>query len=988
MSYTIKSLPAVSESDFLRLQNIFLDAVDAESKTWFSARQEEPEFMSDLACVWLGSEFVFEWCRRQPQWLRALFEKSPQGGLLVDCQPDFEGFSLEIDQLLSDVDSEEGLMRVLRLFRQRQMLRIIWRDITRRAATLETTAALTALADVCVRQAVDFLYPRLCAEFGTPCGESGVAQSFLVLGMGKLGAFELNLSSDIDLIFAYDESGETVFPDGAKKSRNIPNRDFFTRLGQKLITVIDKPTAEGFVFRVDMRLRPYGDSGALALNYDAMEQYYQQQGRDWERYAMIKARLICGDGKQAAPLLDMLRRFTFRRYLDFSAIAALRDLKRQIEREMAKRGMNDNIKLGWGGIREIEFIVQSFQLIHGGRDRDLQPAPVVPMLAQLCKKGFMSSEDVACLQDAYFFLRDTEHLLQAWRDEQTQLLPRDETHKQRLAWLLGFTGWDEFHARLQVHRENVQRIFSAIIAPSPEESATGQEGKWQQLWEGSADQESGVLDLQNAGFQNAAPMQSLLQAWRTDKSLMALPTDGRDRLNRFMPLLLKELSAYPEPDLVFSRLLPLLRAVLRRSAYLVLLIENHQAFKQLVLLVDASSWIAEQLAAAPVLLDELIDPRNLYRDIAPSREDLYDLLRQQMRHIPEDDLEAQMEMLRHFKRAHSLRAAACEVTGRLPLMKVSDYLTFMAEVILEYVLQLAWKPLVQKHGMPRREDGSLCAPGFIIVGYGKLGGLELGHGSDLDLVFIHDADGGETAADAAAGQVAIDNSIFFVRLGQKIIHILNTRTVNGILYEVDMRLRPSGNSGLLVASLKSFEHYQEKNAWTWEHQALVRTRVVAGCPQLAKKFEAVRAQVLGRQRDAGKLVCDVVEMRNKMRQQLDKSDATHFDLKQGAGGIVDLEFLVQYAVLAWSHTHPDLLTWTDNIRILEQLDASGLLPPGQAEQLMEAYRVLRGRGHRCVLLGLPASLPASELLAERALIQHVWQQVLGADYGVSVRPTP
>jgi [glutamine synthetase] adenylyltransferase / [glutamine synthetase]-adenylyl-L-tyrosine phosphorylase len=983
MNYALKPLPESLESDFLRQQQIFLETLDAENRAWFLARQAEPEFMSGLACVWLGSEFVFEWCRRQPQWLRALFEKSPDGDLLVDCQPDFIGFSLELGRLLSDVDSEEGLMRVLRLFRQRQMLWIIWRDITRRAVTLETTAALTSLADVCVRQAVDFLYPRLCVEFGTPCSESGVAQSFLVLGMGKLGAFELNLSSDIDLIFAYDESGETVFPDSAKRSRSIPNRDFFTRLGQKLITVIDKPTAEGFVFRVDMRLRPYGDSGALALNYDAMEQYYQQQGRDWERYAMIKARLICGDQKQAAPLLDMLRHFTFRRYLDFSAIAALRDLKRQIEREMAKRGMNDNIKLGWGGIREIEFIVQSFQLVHGGRDRDLQPAPVVPMLAQLDKKGFMSSEDVECLREAYFFLRDTEHLLQAWRDEQTQLLPRDETHKQRLAWLLGFTGWDDFHAGLQAHRENVQRIFSAVIAPSPEESVIGQDGKWQQLWEGSSDQESEVMDLQNAGFQNAVPMQSLLQSWRTDKSLVILPTDGRERLNRFMPLLLKELSAYPEPDLVFSRLLPLLRAVLRRSAYLVLLIENHQAFKQLVLLVDASSWIAEQLAAAPVLLDELIDPRNLYRDISPSREELHGLLRQQMLHIPEDDLEAQMEMLRHFKRAHSLRAAACEVTGRLPLMKVSDYLTFMAEVILDYVLQMAWKTLVQKHGMPRREDGSLCDPGFIIVGYGKLGGLELGHGSDLDLVFIHDAGSGETVADTAAGQIAIENSVFFARLGQKIIHILNTRTVNGILYEVDMRLRPSGNSGLLVASLKSFERYQEKDAWTWEHQALVRTRVVAGCPQLAEKFEAVRAQVLGRQRDTGKLAHDVVEMRNKMRQQLDKSDAAHFDLKQGVGGIVDLEFLVQYAVLAWSNLHPNLLAWTDNIRILEQLAASGLLQAGQAEKLMEAYRVLRGRGHRRTLLGEPTLLGAEELLPEREIIVEAWQLIFGLHDGVS-----
>lgn len=962
--------PVEEEGEFLRLQEIFLDKIDADFKIWFSEKQKDSVFISDLRCVWLGSQFAFDWCCRQPQWLQMPF----------DCQPTDKNLSLELEGLLVAVSGEDELMRVLRLFRQRYMLQIIWRDITRRAATLETTAALTALADVCVRHSVNFLYPRLCAELGTPCGESGEPQSMLILGMGKLGAFELNLSSDIDLIFAYDESGETVFSEVSTR-RSILNRDFFTRLGQKLIAVIDKSTAEGFVFRVDMRLRPYGDSGALALNYDAMEQYYQQQGRDWERYAMIKARLIYGDEKQAAPLMDMLRRFTFRRYLDFSAIAALRDLKRQIEREMAKRGMNDNIKLGWGGIREIEFIVQSFQLVHGGRDRDLQPAPVVPMLEQLETKGFMPSDDATLLRNAYFFLRDTEHLLQAWRDEQTQTLPRDEKQQRRLAWLMGFPDWNEFQQALKCHRENVQRIFAVVIAPPPEEKNAEQDSQWQRLWEGAGDDESTRSELQHAGFQNIELLQPLLTAWRTDKLLIGLPTEGRERLNRFMPLLLKELSNSLQPDVVFARLLPLLRAVLRRSAYLVLLIENSHAFKQLGLLVAASSWIAEQLAAAPVLLDELIDPRNLYRDNAPSREELHDLLRQQMLRIPEDDLEAQMEALRHFKRSHGLRAAACEVTGRLPLMKVSDYLTFMAEVILAYVLQMAWRPLVQKHGLPQREDGSICDPGFVIVAYGKLGGLELGHGSDLDLVFIHDADGGETAADVTFEQTAIENSIFFARLGQKIIHILNARTINGILYEVDMRLRPSGNSGLLVASLKSFECYQTKNAWTWEHQALVRTRVVAGCPQLAEKFADVRAQVLGAQRDIEKLRHDVIEMRNKMREQLDRSDATHFDLKQGAGGIVDLEFIVQFAVLAWSHEHANLMQWTDNIRILEQLVVSKLISAEQAEQLMEAYRVLRGRGHRRTLLGEATLLGANELLVERELIQQAWKKFLSKPEG-------
>jgi glutamate-ammonia-ligase adenylyltransferase len=969
--HLISPLPADWQDDFSRMLDSFRDALTSEQLSRFNALLTDNACKASLAQVWLGSQYAFSWSCREPDWLLQLI--SGHG----EKQPDHNTLHTTLLVLLNDVADETALLHCLRRFRQKTMLWIIWRDFTRRATTLETTAALSALADVCIQQAVEFHYPRLCMEAGTPCNEQGVPQTLLVLAMGKLGAHELNLSSDIDLIFSYNDSGETLF-NGQRAPRSVSNRDFFQRLGQRLITALDKKTADGFVFRVDMRLRPYGDSGALALNYDAMEQYYQQQGRDWERYAMIKARLVCGDPQQASPLLDMLRRFTFRRYLDFSAIAALRDLKRQIERDVAKKGMQDNIKLGWGGIREIEFIVQSFQLIHGGRDRDLQPAPVIPMIEQLTHKGCLTDEDAAQLRGAYFFLRDVEHLIQGWNDEQTQMLPKDLLRQARMAWLMGFETTPDFDAALRTHREHIQRIFAAVIAPAPDELAKQEDTGWQSLWEQQAEPEVMIEQLTASGLPEADHLQPLLQAWRDDKILLTLPNEGRERLSRFMPLLLKELAACETPAVTFERLLPLLRAVLRRSAYLVLLIENPQALKQLVLLVEASSWIAEQLAAAPVLLDELIDPRNLYRDIAPSRELLRELLLAQVQHIPEDDLESQMEALRHFKRSHSLRAAACEITGRLSLMKVSDYLTFMAEVILDYVLTLCWRTLLEKHGQPQREDGTRCNPGFIIVGYGKLGGIELGHGSDLDLVFIHNAGSGNTATDKA-GQTPIENGMFFTRLGQKIIHVLNTRTVNGILYEVDMRLRPSGNSGLLVATLNSFERYQDKDAWTWEHQALVRTRVVAGCPELAHAFASVRANILSRTRDISKLKQDVVEMRQKMRAQLDTSDSTHFDLKQGEGGIVDLEFLVQYAVLAWSHTHADLLTWSDNIRILEQMVVAGLLPAADASSLMEAYRRLRAQGHRCVLLGLPGKLPDTGLSAERNTIHQVWQRMLGPE---------
>lgn len=965
-----KNIPEWLQTEFERKQEQFVNVLNDEQCAQFSALQSDVVFVQELTAVFLGSEFFFESSLRHPDRFFALFFDDG-AGRLVDQQPDYASLAQSMAEFLLQAQSEDELMHVLRVFRQRQMMRIIWRDITRRAETLATTAALTVLADVCIQTAVDFLYQRACVEWGTPIGaQSGESQSLLVLGMGKLGAFELNLSSDIDLIFAYDESGETQ-----GKPRSISNRDFFTKLGQKVIQVLDKKTTDGFVFRVDMRLRPYGDSGALVLNYDAMEQYYQQQGRDWERYAMIKARLICGDPKQAAPLLDMLRRFTFRRYLDFSSIDALRDLKRQIEREVAKKGMADNVKLGAGGIREVEFIVQMFQLIHGGRDSDLQPSPVINMLEQLGSKGFLSVEEVAVLREAYLFLRNVEHLLQAWRDEQTQSLPKELQQQIRLAWLLGFSSYEEFYAALQVHRTHVQRIFKAVIAP-PAERAVAENDAWTLLWDAVED-DLNAEEWLAAGFSNLV-LQKKVYAWKNDKVLLGLHTESRARLNRFMPLLLKALSALENPAVVFDRLLPLLKAVLRRSSYLVLLLENPQALKQLVLLVRSSTWIAEQLAEWPVLLDELIDIRNLYRDIAPSREDLSSLLRQHMLRIPEDDLEAQMEALRQFKLAHSLRAAACEVTGRLQLMKVSDYLTFMAETILDFVLRLAWRLLVEKHGVPYLDVNIASDLGFIVIGYGKLGGLELGHGSDLDLVFIHAGSSGETQADTSIGQTAIENGIFFTRLGQRIIHILGTRMMNGILYEVDMRLRPSGNSGLLVASLNSFERYQEKDAWTWEHQALTRTRVVAGDALLAKHFSDVRGKVLGRERDIEQLRRDVVEMREKMRAQLDKSDAQHFDLKHGVGGIVDLEFIVQFSVLASGYKHPNLLIWPDNIRILEQMAISALMTNEQAEALMEAYRRLRARGHRRTLLGEPTLIGVDELLPERETVREAWHSILGA----------
>lgn len=874
--------------------------------------------------------------------------------------------------------SDDELGRQLRRQRARQQVRIIWRDLTRQADLVQTCRDLSDMADASIDEAYKWLYRRHCDQFGTPMGRrSGQAQQMVILGMGKLGAVELNLSSDIDLIFAYPEGGET---EGVK--RPLDNQEFFIRLGQRLIKALDPVTVDGFVFRVDMRLRPYGSSGALVLSFNALEQYYQDQGRDWERYAMIKARVVAGDQQAGAQLLDMLRPFVYRRYLDFSAIEALRTMKQLIQQEVRRKGMAENIKLGAGGIREVEFIAQAFQLIHGGRDLSLQQRPLLKVLATLEGQGYLPPAVVAELREGYEFLRYTEHAIQAIADRQTQMLPDGELDQARIAYMLGFADWAAFHERLMHWRGRVDWHFRQVIAdPDEEEGEEGEVvvgGEWLPLWEDAQDEDAACRQLQDAGFSDAAKALRQLAGLRASPQLRAMQRLGRERLDAFIPRLLAQAVEHDNPDLVLERVLPLVEAVARRSAYLVLLTENPGALRRLLTLCAASPWIAEQIARYPLLLDELLNEGRLFNP--PLAPELVAELRERLTRIPEDDLEQQMEALRHFKLAHSLRVAASEIVGSLPLMKVSDYLTWLAEAILEEVFMLAWRQTVARHGMPQRADGSPCDPGFIIVGYGKVGGIELGHGSDLDLVFIHD---GDPSAETD-GAKPIDGAQFFTRLGQRIIHLLTTQTNSGQLYEVDMRLRPSGAAGLLVSSLNAFGRYQETEAWTWEHQALVRARVLVGCKALGRAFEGVRAQVLGCERDLGTLRAEVSDMRAKMRDNLgtratlagtgpNAFDAgAPFDIKQDAGGIVDIEFMVQYAALAWSRDYPGLLEYTDNIRILERLEQVGLLPANDASLLREAYKAYRSAAHRQALQKQAGVIAGDQFVAQRREVLRIW----------------
>jgi len=925
-----------------------------------------------LTRVVASSNYVLEQLVNKPKLLMELLDSGDLG-----CVYGEEDYANKLAALIADVEDEALLEQQLRLFRAREMTRLIWRDCNRLSDTQQTIKELSALADACIDESLKKLYQSMCARWGIPYSkqtdtQASEAQHMVVLGMGKLGAGELNLSSDIDLMFCYPENGETQ---GAKKS--IDNQDFFIRLGKKLIRVLDAPTVDGFVFRVDMRLRPFGSVSPLACSFTAMENYYQQHGREWERYAMIKARVVSGNSASAQQLMRDLRPFVYRKYIDYSAFESLRDMKAMINSEVRRKGLTNNVKLGAGGIREIEFIAQAFQLIRGGRDQRLQQRSLLKILPLLNETVGMPQAVVDQLQSAYLFLRDTEHAIQAIDDRQTQELPGDQEGVLRVAFSLGFDSVETFIAQLELHKRLVNRHFSQLLAQDGGASAPSADADWLLLWELKFSPSEAEQLCAEKGFKDTRQAAKLIIDMAESKAVRMLQPVSLDRLKQVVPKLLAQICVQDNSDQTLARVLTMLAAILRRSAYLVLLVENPDALKQLVKLCSASSWFAQTLTKQPVLLDELITPQTLYKP--PNKEQLQAELNQQMLRIPEDDEEQLMESLRYFKHAHVLRVAASDITGTLPLMKVSDYLTWLAEVILQRVLDIAWDRLVAKHGQPCDSNGEEQGREFIVVAYGKMGGIELSYGSDLDLVFLHASDDNAYTN----GLKSIANSVFFTRLGQRVIHILNTFTASGQLYEIDMRLRPAGNSGMLVSSLTAFERYQLKDAWTWEHQALVRSRVVCGSNSLEQDFNKVRSNVLQIDRDVAVLKVDVCKMREKMRDHLgSKSDQKQqFNIKQDRGGMVDIEFMVQYLSLRYGRKHPEIIQFTDNIRILQSLGRVGILSDEECGKLMDAYIVYRSAGHRQSMQELTATLSeADNVKVSRAAVESIWHKCF-RDFG-------
>ncbi|TBT26436.1 bifunctional [glutamate--ammonia ligase]-adenylyl-L-tyrosine phosphorylase/[glutamate--ammonia-ligase] adenylyltransferase [Vibrio parahaemolyticus] len=875
-----------------------------------------------------------------------------------------QAYRTRLAALLAECPDEMSGHRVLRQFRNREMVYIAWKDFLHAWTLEESLRHLSQLAEAMIFETYQWQYKICCAEWGTPTNAEGEAQPMLIIGMGKLGGGELNFSSDIDLIFTYPENGETQ---GARRS--IANAQFFTRLGQRIIKALDQQTFDGFCYRVDMRLRPFGESGPLVMSYAALEDYYQEQGRDWERYAMIKARVMgCEMYPQYQELRKMLRPFVFRRYIDFSAIQSLRRMKSMISSEVRRRGLTNNIKLGAGGIREIEFIAQVFQLIRGGREPSLRNRGLLETLNGIEDLALLTPQEVSNLEAAYKYLRQLENLLQAMADKQTQTLPDCDIERLKLATAMQLESWELLIEQTQQHMNKVHQVFETLIGDDEEDEGSTIARHFHELWDMANKQD--VLELileQDIQVEEPAIFSKAIINFKADLAKKTLGPRGREVLNRLMPKVFDAVFAHPDAQFGLSRVLHLLHNICTRTTYLELLDEHPAALVQLVRLCTASPMISEQLSRYPILLDELIDPQQLYNPIPLDsyRTELRDFLAR----IPEDDMEQQMEALRQFKQICILRIAAADIAGVLPVMKVSDHLTYLAEAIVEAVVSQAWLQVSEKYGEPthvKDREGK----GFAVIGYGKVGGWELGYNSDLDIVFMHDC----PVNIYTDGKKEIDGRQFYLRLAQRIIHIFSTRTASGILYEVDTRLRPSGASGLLVSPTDAFDDYQHQDAWTWEHQALVRARMIYGDEPLAIAFHNTRHDVLCKPRDEQTLKKEVVEMREKMRDHLGGKKSGRFMIKQDVGGITDIEFLAQYLVLNYSHEKPKLTRWCDNVRIYETLIAQGVMEEDQAMQLIRAYTTMRNEIHHRNLLNLDADVVEDKFVAEREWVKQAWNQ--------------
>jgi glutamate-ammonia-ligase adenylyltransferase len=868
-------------------------------------------------------------------------------------------------------DDEEALARRLRRLRRRVLLALAARDIGGLADLAEVVGTVTALAELAVREALRVHARALAQRHGVPLAPDGTPQDLLVVAMGKGGGGELNVSSDLDLVFVYDEDGETA-PHGAfaEAPRPITCHEFFERLGKRLIAALSEATADGFVFRVDMRLRPHGAAGPLALSSAMLEEYLLREGRDWERFAWLKGRVISAPvfagaeafERQRGALEALLRPFVFRKYLDFSAIASLRDLHEQIRAQTRVKSArraggvdehDDNVKLGRGGIREIEFIAQTLQVIRGGRDARLRDRATLPTLAALGELGLLPAARSQRLAEHYVFLRRLEHALQYVDDAQTHQLPRDEAALANVAVMLGIDSAAALRARFGAVTEEVAAAFDAVFltasADEPQAAAaTSIEEK-----------------LRAAGVEDVAACAARVRGLLESRRVRAANENSRTGIERLLMQALARLPGLPRgiaAEEVLARLGRLLEAIAGRGTYVALLAQYPHAFERVLRLLAASRWATDYLVARPILLDELLDERLTDLDNASPVD--FDAYAAELRaHLDQlgDDVEARMNLVRDEHHAQVFRLLVADLDGRLTVERLADHLSLLADTTLAAVLREAWRQSPRRH---------VETPRFAILGYGKLGGKELGYASDLDLVFVYDDDAPEAAPN-------------YIALARRIVLWLTTMTSSGVLFEVDLRLRPDGDKGLLVAPIDGLERYERREggtgAWTWEHQALTRARFVAGDAAIGERFERLRNEVLSAPRDREKLAADVLAMRRRMLEGHPNRSGL-FDLKHERGGMVDVEFMVQFLVLAHAHSQPRLLGNLGNIALLRIGAELGLIDAALAAKVGDAYRRFRKLQHELRLNGAEfARVAPDTVAAEAAAVRALWRAVFDTD---------
>lgn len=876
-------------------------------------------------------------------------------GSVLDRDPEF------IERLRADdgsdwpvpplpADDSKAWPRLLRQYRKQQSARIIWRDVLGMDTLPETMQRISNLADVCMQAGLAAIQADFELRHGVVRDAQGHRIDPVIFGLGKLGGGELNFSSDVDLVIGFEEHGESDGP------RPLAAETYFTRLCQQWIKLLDEVTVDGFCHRVDMRLRPYGNSGRLVWSFAAMELYFQSEGRDWERYAWQKARVVAGDVAAGARFLNTLRPFVYRRYLDFTALDGVREMKASIQAEVARNDRQSDIKRGPGGIREIEFLVQALQLIRGGRDASLRTPSLLKALDALVAAGELTAENADQLRELYRFLRVLENRIQMLRDEQTHDVPAAASDRERVAIGLGYANWDALQADLDVVRTAVQQEFNALLAPRKAQAVAG---SLQDYWRALPDHGDGAV-LQSLGYADALAADTALRDLLRGPGVRQLSPTARARFDRVMQVMVEDAGRADAPLVTLKRLISLLQAILRRSAYIALLDEQPAALKRLVQVVGESALMAERVSLHPLLLDELLDTRAAGSGMQLQAVELaIDEI------VFDGDPDLPLRQLNEIRQTASFRAALAFRDGRIDAHTAARQLADLAQLCLMAVFRWVRTEMQDAHG-------ALPGAEFAAIGYGSLGARELNFGSDLDLVFLYDA-----PADAVStGPRPLDAARYFARLAQKLVAYLAVQTAAGHLFEVDMRLRPDGAKGLLVSSFSAYAQYQRERAWTWEHQALVRSRPIAGDAQLCERFTQLRAEILSRPRDVQGLHDEIAQMRARMRKELDRSSASLLDLKQGRGALVDLEFHLQQQVLEHAAKAPQWLDDTGNLELLQRLD-------GDTDALRSAYLALLDQGLRCGLDRRPRLVPRTPAIEASAAVISARTPAFAADPSVT-----